>query len=107
MLPEFMGRFPIRIPFDALGTDSLRKILTEPENSLITQYRDLFGSMGVSLEMDDAVLDMIAEKAAGLKTGARALKSVIEDVFGPLMYEYFGNDAKGRKVVISPAMINV
>ena len=106
MLPEFMGRFPIQVHFDALRTDSLRKILTEPENSLITQYRDLFGSMGVSLVMDDAVLDLIAEKAAGMKTGARALKSVVEDVFSPLMYEYFGSDSKGRKVVISPEMIN-
>ena len=87
LIPEFVGRVPIIVTLDALDKDSLVKILTEPKNALIKQYKKLFEMDGVDLEfMEDALL-AIADEALHRNTGARGLRAIIEDVMLEVMYE--------------------
>ena len=87
LIPEFVGRVPIIVTLDALDKDSLVKILTEPKNALIKQYKKLFELDGVDLEfMEDALL-AIADEALHRNTGARGLRAIIEDVMLEVMYE--------------------
>ena len=87
LIPEFVGRVPIIVTLDALDKDSLVKILTEPKNALIKQYKKLFEMDGVDLEfMEDALLS-IADEALHRNTGARGLRAIIEDVMLEVMYE--------------------
>ena len=87
MLPELVGRFPIIARLDALTTSDLKKILTEPENSIVGQYKDLLKLDNVTLTFSDNALKWVADKAYSMKTGARGLKTVIEDSMLDLMYE--------------------
>lgn len=87
LIPEFVGRVPIIVTLDMLDKDSLVKILTEPKNALIKQYKKLFELDGVDLEfMDDALL-AIADEALHRNTGARGLRAIIEDVMLDVMYD--------------------
>lgn len=87
LIPEFVGRVPIIVTLDALDKDSLVKILTEPKNALIKQYKKLFELDGVDLEfMEDSLL-AIADEALHRNTGARGLRAIIEDVMLDVMYE--------------------
>ncbi|MDP2808456.1 MAG: AAA family ATPase, partial [bacterium] len=105
MLPELMGRFQVRLALENLDKDSLRLILTEPKNSIISQYQYLFKANGITLKFEDRVLDIIAERAESMKTGARGLKSAVEEILNPLMFQHFGKGAEKRDLVISPAML--
>ena len=78
VIPEFMGRFPVLVGLDALGEDELVRILTEPKNSIVSQFKKLFSLDGVELEISDDALHAIAKVASNDKTGARGLRSVIE-----------------------------
>lgn len=87
LIPEFVGRVPIVVTLDALDKESLVRILTEPKNALVKQYKKLFEMDGVDLEfMDDAMI-AIAEEAKLRNTGARGLRAIIEDVMLEVMYE--------------------
>jgi ATP-dependent Clp protease ATP-binding subunit ClpX len=87
LIPEFVGRVPIIVTLDALDKDSLVRILTEPKNALIKQYKKLFELDGVDLEfMEDSLL-AIAEEALRRNTGARGLRAIIEDVMLEVMYD--------------------
>jgi ATP-dependent Clp protease ATP-binding subunit ClpX len=87
LIPEFVGRVPIIVTLDALDKDSLVKILTEPKNALIKQYKKLFELDGVDLEfMEDSLL-AIADEALRRNTGARGLRAIIEDVMLDVMYD--------------------
>lgn len=87
LIPEFVGRVPIIVTLDALNKDSLVRILSEPKNALIKQYKKLFELDGVDLEfMEDALL-AIADEALHRNTGARGLRAIIEDVMLEVMYE--------------------
>ena len=87
LIPEFVGRVPIIVTLDALDKGSLVKILTEPKNALIKQYKKLFELDGVDLEfMEDSLL-AIAEEALRRNTGARGLRAIIEDVMLEVMYD--------------------
>jgi len=87
LIPEFVGRVPIIVTLDVLDKDSLVKILTEPKNALVRQYKKLFELDGVDLEfMPDSLLS-IAEEALHRNTGARGLRAIIEDVMLDVMYE--------------------
>ena len=78
VIPEFMGRFPVLVGLDALGEEELVRILTEPKNSIVSQFKKLFSLDGVELELADDALHAIALIASKDKTGARGLRSVIE-----------------------------
>ncbi len=85
-IPEFVGRIPVVVALHPLDTDAMVRILTEPKNALVKQYKKLFLMEGVELEFEEAALYAIVEKAQQKKTGARALRSVMEEIMIPLMY---------------------
>lgn len=78
VIPEFMGRFPVLVGLDALNEDQLVRVLTEPKNSIVSQFKKLFSLDGVELEIAEDALHAIAKIASKDKTGARGLRSVIE-----------------------------
>jgi ATP-dependent Clp protease ATP-binding subunit ClpX len=77
MIPEFVGRFPVVVPFHSLTEDMLVQILTEPQNALVPQYQMLFSMDKVDLTFDDAALGRIARLATERKTGARGLRAIL------------------------------
>ncbi len=77
MIPEFIGRLPVIVSFESLTEDMLIKILCEPKNALVPQYRALFSLDKVTLEFTDQALRIIARKALERKTGARGLRSTL------------------------------
>lgn len=87
MIPEFLGRLPIVFSLDALSKDMLVQIMKEPKNAILKQYQKLLELDEVKLEFDESALDAIADKALEKKTGARALRSIIEDYMLDIMYE--------------------
>lgn len=87
LIPEFVGRLPITVGLSPLNETALVKILTEPKNCLVKQYKKLFKLDGIELEFDDDALKAIAEKSMRLKTGARGLRSVLENLMLECMYE--------------------
>jgi ATP-dependent Clp protease ATP-binding subunit ClpX len=89
-IPEFIGRFGLITYVNELTTDQLCSIVKEPKNSLVKQFKYLFGLDGINLEFTDSALRAIAEKAQELKTGARGLKKIIEEAL--LEYQYDAED---------------
>lgn len=87
LIPEIIGRLPILTSLDPLDKDALRRILTEPKNSIIGQYKKLFELDGVKLEFTDAALDLIVDKAIEYKLGARGLRSIVETIMVDSMFE--------------------
>ncbi|MEQ8175051.1 MAG: ATP-dependent Clp protease ATP-binding subunit ClpX [Syntrophomonadaceae bacterium] len=87
LIPEFVGRVPIIVTLEALDSDALVRILTEPKNALIKQYKKLFELDGVDLEFKDDALQAIAEEALRRATGARGLRAILEDIMLEVMYE--------------------
>ncbi len=87
LIPEFIGRMPIIATLDDLDKKSLVKILKEPKNSLIKQYQRLFEFENVNLEFKDDAISEIAEKAISKKTGARGLRSILENILLKTMFE--------------------
>ena len=86
MIPEFVGRLPLISSLHSLGEDALHNILTEPKNAIIKQYKKLFRMEGVELIVEEAALRAIVQKAIDRGTGARALRSIIEEVMLDIMY---------------------
>ena len=86
MIPEIMGRLPVIVSLDALDREALIRILQEPKNSIIKQYKKLFELDGVDLEFEDAAVEAIADKSLERKTGARGLRSILESSMMDLMY---------------------
>lgn len=87
LIPEFVGRLPIIVTLDALDEDALIRILTEPRNALVKQYEKLFELDGVSLEFSQDALRGVAEEALKRNTGARGLRSILEEVMLEVMYD--------------------
>lgn len=87
LIPEFIGRLPVIVSLEELSKEALVKILTEPKNALVKQYKKLFEMDGVELEIDDEAIGRVAEKALERKTGARGLRSILENVMTDIMYE--------------------
>jgi len=86
-IPEFVGRLPVVATLDELTVEDLVKILVKPKNSIIKQYQKLFEIEGVELKFTEGALRAVAEEATKRKTGARGLRSIIEDVMVDVMYE--------------------
>ncbi len=87
LIPEFVGRVPIVVGLHPLDEDALIKILTEPKNALVKQYKKQFSFDGVNLEFEPDALRAVAAKAIELKTGARGLRAIMEDALLDLMYD--------------------
>ncbi|MCY3693735.1 MAG: ATP-dependent Clp protease ATP-binding subunit ClpX [Chloroflexi bacterium] len=105
LIPEFVGRLPVVAALDALDVGQLRRILTEPANSLIKQYRRLFEMDGVELSVTEDAMSAIAERAQSRKTGARGLRTVMEGILQPAMFE-IPSRRDVRKVVITAEVVN-
>lgn len=105
LIPEFVGRIPIVVGLDGLDEAALVRILTEPKNAVIKQYKKMFKMDNVELEITDEAIVAIAEKAIKLKTGARGLKSILENSLIELMYTVPG-DKSIIKITITADAIN-
>lgn len=99
MIPEFIGRLPVIYTLQGLSKDMLIKILKEPKNAILKQYEKLLELDEVKLEFDDGALEAIADKALERDTGARALRSIIEEFMLDIMYEIPKDDNIGRVVI--------
>ena len=87
LIPELIGRLPVLTSLDALTRDDLRRILTEPKNALVRQYQKLFAMDGIDLILEDDALEAVVDGAVKLHTGARGLRSVLEQAMLTLMFE--------------------
>lgn len=99
MIPELIGRFPIIVELNELSKEDLERILVEPENSIVKQYKNLVGLDNVELEFSDEAIHFIAQKSYDNKTGARGLKTVIESSMNNLMFEIPDNPTLTKVVV--------
>lgn len=105
MIPEFLGRLPVVFALQAMTEDMLVEILTQPKNAILKQYKKLLALDEVDLEFEDEAIRSIAKKAIEKKTGARALRAVIEEFMLDIMYEIPKDDLIGR-VTITKDYIN-
>ena len=87
LIPEFIGRLPVLASLEDLDEEALITILTKPKNALLKQYQKLFEMENAKLEFRENALKAIAEKAINLKTGARGLRSIIENILMDTMFE--------------------
>ena len=87
LIPEFIGRLPIVVTLDKLDREALIKILTEPKNALVKQYKKLFELDDVELEFNQEALKGIADEAINRNTGARGLRAIIEDMMREIMFD--------------------
>lgn len=102
LIPEFIGRLPIVFSLEAMDEDLLVKVLTEPRNAIVKQYQKLFRMDEVDLEFEEEALRAVAKKAAAKKTGARALRSIIEEFMMDIMYEIPKDPNIGSVVITRP-----
>ena len=103
LIPEFVGRVPITVSLDALDETALVKIMTEPKNALVKQYKKLIGMDNCELEVTDGAVYEIAKKAIELKTGARGLRTIFENIMLDCMYDIPSGNAE--KVVIDEEVV--
>jgi ATP-dependent Clp protease ATP-binding subunit ClpX len=99
-IPELIGRLPVLTALDALSKEAMMQILTDPKNALVKQYRKLFAMEGVELAFENSALEAIIEKAQLRGTGARALRSIMENVLTDLMFS-LPDDQKLEKVIVT------
>jgi len=104
LIPELVGRLPVLTTLSPLSEDHLVKILTEPKNSLIRQYQKLFSMEEANLEFTDGALREIARIAKAKETGARGLRSVVEEVMFDIMYELPEQD-RGQTYVVTEEIV--
>ena len=100
LIPEFIGRIPVTVTLDNLSESDLVRILTEPKNALTKQYEKMLELDNVELTFTDSAISAFAKKAIKLKTGARGLRSILEETMIPLMYDV-PNDPEINKIVVS------
>ena len=106
LIPEFIGRFPIVGALNPLEVEDLARILTEPKNALIKQYKKIFKLDNVELVFDDEAISAIAEKAIERKTGARGLRSIIEKIMTDVMFEIPSNDEIAKCIITRSVIDN-
>ena len=100
MIPELIGRVPVITALDTLNIDMLVKILTRPKNALVRQYQHFFALEDAKLEFTESALRLLSKRAIARDTGARALRSVMEELMLDLMYELPEQTHKGSRYVI-------
>ena len=99
LIPEFIGRLPVLVTLEELSKDALVRIITEPKNALIKQYRKLFAMDDVELEVTDDAVEAIAEQALERKTGARGLRGIMEKIMNNIMYELPSRDDVNKCII--------
>ena len=104
LIPEFIGRVPVYAVLDQLNEKTLKMILTEPKNAIIKQYQCLLEMDGVDLEFEPDAVDLIAQEAIKRKTGARALRSIVEEIMLDVMYDV-PNKPDMKKFVVTAQMV--
>lgn len=104
LIPEFIGRLPSIVALNKLDEDALIEIITKPKNALIKQYKELFATDGVELEIEESAIRKIAQNAIKRKTGARGLRGIMEAIMRDLMYE-IPSDDNIKKCVITEEMV--
>ncbi len=104
LIPEFVGRVPINVTLQGLDKDALVKILKEPKSALIKQYKKLFEFDGVRLDFEEDAIEAIADRALERKTGARGLRSIMEDVMMDVMYRIPSEESIIKCVVTKGAV---
>jgi ATP-dependent Clp protease ATP-binding subunit ClpX len=105
LIPEFIGRLPVMCTLHELGKDALVRIISEPKNSLMKQYKKLFMLDNVELEFEGGAVVRLAEKAIERKTGARGLRSIIEHVMTDIMYE-IPSRSDIKRVIVTESTID-
>ena len=105
LIPEFVGRLPVVTGLDDLNEDALIRILQEPKNSIVKQYKQMFKMENIELEFSEEALKAIAKKSIELKTGARGLRTILETKMLELMYDT-PNEKDIEKIIISESFIN-
>lgn len=105
LIPEFVGRVPISVTLRGLDRDALIRILKEPKNALIKQYKKLFNMDNVELTFEDDAVEAIADKAFERKTGARGLRSIMESVLMDIMYR-IPSDESIEECIITKAVVD-
>jgi ATP-dependent Clp protease ATP-binding subunit ClpX len=104
LIPELIGRLPVTAPLHALSKEAFKSILMEPKNAILKQYKKLFMMESIELEFDPFAIDAIVEKAMERKTGARALRSIVEEHMLDIMYDLPNKD-KVEKCIITGDVI--
>jgi len=105
LIPELVGRIPVIAPLNALSDDALKSILVNPKNALLKQYQKLFAMDGVDLIFEDAALDAVVGKAKKLGTGARGLRSILEDTMLDIMFELHTHNEVGLCRITADAIL--
>ena len=105
LIPEFIGRLPVVATVTPLDQVALMEILTKPKNALVRQYQRMFDLDGVILDFEPDALEAIADLAVLRQTGARGLRSIMEEVLGPIMFEVPSNDDIARVIVTKAAVL--
>ena len=104
LIPELVGRLPVSVYLDELDEDALERILEEPKNALVKQYKKMFELEGIGLTFDREAIKAIATRTMARKTGARGLRSIIELILRDVMFEIPSrNDV--REVVVTPESV--
>ena len=104
LIPEFIGRIPVTVALDKLDADALVSVLTEPKNALVKQYKKILSLDDVELEFTDDAIRAIAEKAIEQKTGARGLRSIIEDTMRDVMFDIPSHSDITKCVIDKPCI---
>jgi ATP-dependent Clp protease ATP-binding subunit ClpX len=99
LIPELIGRLPVIAPLHSLSEEAMKSILTEPKNAILKQYKKLFMIDNVELEFDPFAIDAIVKKALERKTGARALRSIVEEFMLDVMYELPNKDNVDKCII--------
>ncbi len=105
LIPEFVGRLPIVVGLDELTEDALVKIMTEPKNAIIKQYKTMFKLDGVELNIESEAVRAVAKKAMKLKTGARGLRTIMEDIMLDIMFAT-PDDRTISKITVTKDTVN-
>ncbi len=104
LIPEFIGRLPIQVGLDELSKDDLKRIITEPKNAVLRQYQEALRIDNVDLTFEEGAVDAIAEKAIVRNTGARGLRSIVENLMMDIMYDIPSIEGS-KKVVVDRACV--
>ena len=106
LIPEFIGRLPVIATLKELDKEALGKILVEPKNSLVKQYKKLFEIDNVELVFEDDAISAIVDKAVERKTGARGLRSIIEEKMTDIMFEIPSNPKIVKCTITRETILN-
>ena len=104
LIPELVGRVPVTVSLRDLKSEDLVRVLTEPKNAIVKQYVKLLDLDGVQLEFDQNALTAIAEKAIALHTGARGLRTIVENAMLDIMYKV-PSDKSIKKIIVTAETI--